>query len=248
MNRWKRLFYYVILNVLVSTCTVLAVLTVWDRIEGLGMNVTEPVEYDPGQFPTITSPPEIVITPKPTLNLQTYQVSTGETLSDIALAFDISVDELMEINGLTDPDALGEGAVLFVPLTQDEEIPFETPTDIPAEQLTPEDTLDVVEQPAIEIVAVIGAGDLNSERVQIRGTGAVPLLLTGWQLGDEDGNLFTFPQINLYNDGAVELYSKAGVDTVVSLYWGRSEPIWNSGEVVTLFDANGQIQAAYQVP
>jgi LysM repeat protein len=248
MLRWKRLFYYVLLNVLVSTFTVLVVLTIWNRIEGLGMNITEPVEYDPGQFPTITSPPEVVITPKPTLALQTYQVSVGETLSDIALAFDISIDELMKINGIVDPNALGEGAVLIVPITEDEDISTETPTAIPVGQPTLEDTPERVEQVFIEIVAVIGAGDINSERVQIRGTGSVPLLLTGWQLEDESGNVYIFPKINLYNDGAVDLYTKAGIDTVVSLYWGRSESIWDSGELVTLVDTSGQVQATYRVP
>ena len=33
MDKWKRLIYYLMINVLVSACTVLVVLTIWDRLQ-----------------------------------------------------------------------------------------------------------------------------------------------------------------------------------------------------------------------
>jgi hypothetical protein len=100
----------------------------------------------------------------------------------------------------------------------------------------------------VDIAAVIGAGDLGSERVQLRGLGDGTLSLTDWQLRDEDGNVYTFPQITLFGSGAVEIYSTTGVDTVVALYWNSGEAIWESGEAVTLLDDSGVLQATYNVP
>jgi len=34
MKHWKRLLFYLILNVLISACTVLAVLFFWDQMRG----------------------------------------------------------------------------------------------------------------------------------------------------------------------------------------------------------------------
>ena len=100
----------------------------------------------------------------------------------------------------------------------------------------------------VEIMAVIGAGDLDSERVQLRGTGASSLDLTGWRLRDEDNNEYIFPKITLFANGAVNVNTSAGVDTVVALFWGKSKAVWSSGETVTLLDSAGNIQATYQVP
>jgi hypothetical protein len=100
----------------------------------------------------------------------------------------------------------------------------------------------------VDIVAVIGAGDLSSERVQLKGLGDVSLSLTGWRLQDEDGNVYTFPQITLFGNGAIDVYSSTGVDTVVALYWNSGEPIWETGETVTLLDGAGTVQAIYLVP
>jgi hypothetical protein len=38
------------------------------------------------------------------------------------------------------------------------------------------------------------------------------------------------------------------VDDVVALYWGLAEPAWEIGEIVTLVDDLGNIQATYTVP
>lgn len=46
---------------------------------------------------------------------ETYEVSPGETLSEIARDLGISIDQLMEANGITDPDRVRSGQVLKVP-------------------------------------------------------------------------------------------------------------------------------------
>ena len=47
------------------------------------------------------------------------QVQPGDTLGTIAEQFGVSVDLLMRLNGLSDPNALGSGELLLVPVTPD---------------------------------------------------------------------------------------------------------------------------------
>ena len=100
----------------------------------------------------------------------------------------------------------------------------------------------------IEIVSVVGPGTLGSEYVLIRYGGADSVTLTGWRLVDSQGNAFTFPSLTLYEGGAVQVNSASGSDSVAQLYWGRSEPVWESGDVASLFDAQGDLRALYRIP
>ncbi|MBN1305885.1 MAG: lamin tail domain-containing protein [Anaerolineales bacterium] len=100
----------------------------------------------------------------------------------------------------------------------------------------------------IEIVSVVGVGTLNAEVVVIRYTGDEELGLAGWRLQDENGNKFDFPQLVLYKNGAVQLHTASGTNTVVDLYWGLRNPVWESGEVARLYDNNGDLRAVYTIP
>jgi LysM repeat protein len=226
--QWKRIFYFLLINIIVSAITTLVVLNIWDRSHQSEVVVTDS-SLSQVVIPTLTQgvvdQVEIVETPR--VELEAYQVSTGETLGEIALAYDITLDELLELNGLSDPDEIGAGATIFVPVRGQ-----------PVSGGNPQ----------VEIVAVIGAGDLDSERVQIRGIGDVELTLTGWRLQDETGYVYVFPQITLFGSGAVDIYSTTGVDTVVALYWNSGVSIWETGETVTLLDDTGNLQATYMVP
>jgi hypothetical protein len=95
---------------------------------------------------------------------------------------------------------------------------------------------------------VIGAGDLATERVFLVRTGDGSLSLSGWEMQDENGNTFVFPQLELYEGGAVNVWTTTGAPTVVDLYWGLQSPVWSSGDQVTLVDAQGEVQATYMVP
>jgi hypothetical protein len=95
---------------------------------------------------------------------------------------------------------------------------------------------------------VFGAGDLANEVVLIKRTGDGELALTGWQIKGDDGTPYTFPSLVLYPGGAVQVHTAAGVNTVVDLYWGLDEPVWQSGETVTLLDPQGQVYATYRIP
>jgi hypothetical protein len=100
----------------------------------------------------------------------------------------------------------------------------------------------------VKISSVVGAGTRSSEIVVVKFEGDGQLELAGWQLKDEDGNTFTFPKITLYPNGAVQVHTVSGTDTVIDLYWGIGEAVWSSGENARLFDAQGNLRAVYRVP
>ena len=101
---------------------------------------------------------------------------------------------------------------------------------------------------AVKISSVVGAGTLNSEIVVVKFEGDGQLDLASWQLKDEDGNIFKFPQLTLYPNGAVQVHTITGTDTVIDLYWGLGNAVWSSGENARLFDAQGNLRAVYRVP
>jgi hypothetical protein len=101
---------------------------------------------------------------------------------------------------------------------------------------------------AVKISRVVGAGAKDSEIVVVKFEGEGQLDLSSWQLKDEDGNTFKFPKLILYPNGAVQVHTITGSDTVIDLYWGIGEPVWSSGENARLFDAQGNLRAVYRVP
>ena len=100
----------------------------------------------------------------------------------------------------------------------------------------------------VSMVGVIGAGALADERIIIQNVGTQQLDLTGWHLTDAQGNAYTFPQLTLFPGGKVQLHTVAGQDSPTDLFWGRSTPIWFSGELAALYDTQNIARAFYRVP
>ncbi|MEW6241771.1 MAG: lamin tail domain-containing protein, partial [Chloroflexota bacterium] len=100
---------------------------------------------------------------------------------------------------------------------------------------------------SVRIVSVSGAGML-AETVIIKNFGAGEVNLAGWQLQDEDGNIFIFPPMTLIANGAVQVHTATGTNSVVDLYWNLQDPVWESGEEAQLTDAQDNVREAYQVP
>lgn len=100
----------------------------------------------------------------------------------------------------------------------------------------------------LAISAIIGAGALDNERVQIEHRGDRDVSLEGWRLQDEDGNRYSFPALVLHPGAALTLFSRSGDDSVTELYWERGSAVWESGEQAELLDPNGDVQAEYSVP
>ena len=112
----------------------------------------------------------------------------------------------------------------------------------------PQATLNPQIDIPVEIVSVIGAGTLNVEWVVIRNAGTESLNLSNWQLKDSDRNVYFFPNLTLNGGGAVQIHTVSGTNTVIDLYWGETEPVWESGEEAQLLDSSGNVRAVYKVP
>ena len=95
---------------------------------------------------------------------------------------------------------------------------------------------------------MIGAETFDAEMVSVRYSGDGELDLAGWYLEDENKNVFVFPQLILFAEGAVRVHTMSGQNTVVDLYWGMRESVWESGEVASLMDSQDIERAIYEVP
>lgn len=230
MSQWKRLLPYLLLNVIISALTTLFVLYTWDRTHP-GVSGYVPASGDPSSAlaaaggtaePAINQPPQ----PTPTTSYTVYQVTTNQTVSEIASQFGVPLQQLLDANGIPADQVLGAGDALRIPSTP----------------------IAVVEAD-VQVVGVIGAGDLASERVVIRQFGEGQASLEGWTLEAGSGEVYRFPGLQLARDGSqVELYTHMGTDTAAALYWNLEQPLWRSGDTIFLRDADGTQRASYTVP
>jgi LysM repeat protein len=278
MRHWKRLFYYLIINVFVSACTVVTILTLWQRFQPeiplLGdinplalITPLSPGSLFPDYLSSVetieptSTPVQATATPSEEQPVETpmtemaYTVQTGDTLGAIAVKFNITVAEITEVNEIDNPEALEVGQVLIIrrplinPATQTSLTPREMEAEI--ETTTPDPPRNPTPAPGgsrVIIDSVIAAGDLASERIFIKRVGTGELSLTGWQLVSESGETFDFPQLTLFENGAVFIYTKEGQTTAVALYWALDHSVWESGEKVVLLDDQGEVHATYQIP
>jgi hypothetical protein len=112
----------------------------------------------------------------------------------------------------------------------------------------PQATLDPQVDIPVEIISIIGAGTLSAEWVVVSYKGEDQINLANWELRDENKNVFIFPQLILHPNGAVQIHTASGTNTVIDLYWGKSDPVWQSGEEAQLYDPSGNVRAKYKVP
>jgi LysM repeat protein len=224
MKQFTRLTLFLLLNLVVSACTTLTVLYLWDQLHTTDQGSLLPPlarilrpEPTSTATPTPQDTPTPAPTPTPAFNFHT--VVSGETFDSIATEYNISVSELLAANGFSENQILGIGETLRVPIR------------------------------VVEIESIVGAGDLESERVVIRSVVDNELSLAGWQLETQAGLAYAFPQVSIYTKGgAVNVYTRAGSNTVSELFWGLDQPVWKSGEMATLRDPAGEVRATYLIP
>lgn len=113
---------------------------------------------------------------------------------------------------------------------------------------TSDATLPPADATTIEIQAVIGAGDLENEHIQLACKSKDPVDLLGWRLIFENHYDYVFPKITLFPGGSVNVYSKAGVDSAIELFFQQPVSILVSGEEIQLRDPAGTIRSRYTIP
>lgn len=124
----------------------------------------------------------------------------------------------------------------------------QAPVAAPQAAATDAGTAPALPEGAVQIVSVIGAGNLQVEAVIVKYTGEGELDLTGWHLRDNAGHSFTFPPFKLFKDGAVQVHTAGGTDTAIDLYWAQRQAAWESGQAVLLTTPEGEAQDSYPVP
>lgn len=168
MKFWKKTFPFILLNIIVSAATLLAVLTFWQQRNPL-----------PSSEPT-----QPIITPIQGNQSSSLAAPTAQTLKD----------RLLRIEG------------------------------------------------------VFGAGDIKVEYILLRNPSDTAVDLAGWRIVSDGGRSYRFPNLTLYPQGAVNIYTGPGTDTVTELHWNSDAALWTSGDELTLFDSQGNEHTLFKVP
>jgi competence protein ComEC len=54
--------------------------------------------------------------------------------------------------------------------------------------------------------------------------------------------------VTLHPGATLKIHTASGHNTAADLYWGRTSPLWASGELAALYDAQNVARAFYRVP
>jgi LysM repeat protein len=215
-----------------------------------------PIAATGASAPSTSVPPTEPPTPAPLV----YTVKAGDTLSGIAQAYEVSIQDIVAANNLANPDVLNVGQELIIPghFATPVAPPPDAPASAPSESSPTVESVPPSPAPAlptltpsgpsvVEVTQVLGAGRLAAEVVIVHNRGGLTSLAK-WTLSDAEGNVFIFPSLSLFIDGEVRVHSAVGQNTPTDLYWGRTAPAWQSGELITLKDAEGNRVDTYIVP
>jgi LysM repeat protein len=223
-----------------------------------------------GVVARITEPAEgVELTPTPVVHV----VQAGDTVSGLALRYDVPEADIIAANQLDNPNFLQLGTELVIPvgglppvtatLTP---VPTETDTPIPFEPPSADMTATIAAEAGatattlptpvplggelqVEIAEILEVGQVDRERVVLNNLGDSLADMQGWTLSDDDGNTYTFPNFRLWKGGSVTIHTRLGQDgnPPANFYWGKLEAIWSLGETATLKDAEGNVVSAYTV-
>ncbi len=262
---FRRMLPFLILNIVVSALVMLGILYWWGQrniqpTEGLAAVEVPITGIDPGVVelaptlpPTDTPPPPTPTSPpEPTY----HTVQAGESLSTISSIYGVSMQEIMDANGLLNENFIQAGQDLLIPIggvvipepVEEVENVTATPIGVPP---TPIPTVPLSEGEAdLTVSSFNGIGEISAENILIVNNGSRSVEITGWTVRDSGGTVYTFGQgATLFGGGAgIQLFSGTGEDTTTSRYWGQAGSVWQSGEIVQIYDAEGTLQITATVP
>jgi len=184
-----------------------------------------------------------------------HTVQEGDTLGFIALSYEVSLEDLLAANNLTEDAIIQPGQVLVIPqgeiLTPTPVTPtpvpptptLATPTSFPTATPTPPGPVEV------RIQEVLAPGELAREGVVIVNRGRT-VNLQGWTMGAAGGDaVYVFPRLTLAQEVPVTVYTINGDDSPQDLYWGQATAQWGvTGVVIELRDAEGDLIATFTLP
>ena len=147
-------------------------------------------------LPSPTPEPTPAPSPTPTPAPREYAIKDGETLSQIAEANGLSIDELAEYNDIESPDSIFSGQIIIIPSPDGNFVapPAAVPTATPTPVLTKgtvnsEDGLNIRESPSIDSERIGGLSDqeevgLTGITQLVGGSTWYELSEGGWVIGD----------------------------------------------------------------
>ena len=103
----------------------------------------------------------------------------------------------------------------------------------------------VAEKISLAISNVNYPGQRQRESVVIANEGDA-VELKGWTLASQRGTAYTFPNVTLFRDTFINIYTTSGADVSTDLFMNRGDAAWQVGDVVTLA-RNGQPVATYAI-
>ncbi len=236
--------------------------------------IVRPTTVNPTSTPTsVVSTTQVAAAATPTPEQLIHIVQSGDTISGLALRYDVPEGDIIAANQLVNPNFLQVGMELVIPVgglsqatatftpaptATDTPIPFEPPSadmtaTAAAEAGATATSLPTPVPPTgevqIKITEILGAGQVDQERVTITNSGSRLADMQGWRLSDADGNVYTFPNFRLWAGGGVAVHSRIGQDgsPPANFYWGKLEAVWSPGEIATLKDAAGVTISTYVV-
>ena len=110
--------------------------------------------------------PQPTPTPQPTpvtpSDAETYTVKSGDTLGKIAQAYSTTVDTLVKLNGISNPNLIFVGQVIKLP-KKEEVKPTPTPTPAPTPAPAPKPTPAPTPSEPTEVTQIVKAGDTLGE-------------------------------------------------------------------------------------
>lgn len=268
----RRMLPFILINIVVSATVLLLILFWWDSRQPQSEVVTAtapPVAFE--TQPTLATSGLLgEATPgigaddddetdepdEPEDGPVVHIVQAGETLGNISQQYDVPVGDIATANDIVNVNSISIGQELIIPIGG---LPTATPPPTATATQTPTATA-LATEPAetedpevlVEITEVLGVGAFTEEAVRITNTGAQPLALEGWQLEDEDGNVYTFIDATLFGTSdagapSILIHTEAGQNGPSDLYWGMETAVWERGEIVSLYDEEGVLQASYAI-
>lgn len=236
--------------------------------------MVRPEEVVPTPVPTsVAMATQEIVATAPTEQQVVHTVQAGDTISGLALLYDVPEEDIVAANQLENPNFLQVGMQLVIPVgglaqatatftpaptPTDTPIPFEPPSanmtataaaELGATATTLPTPLPATGELQIEITEILAAGQIAQERVTINNLGDRLADMQGWTLSDVEGYIYTFPNFRLWVGGSVTVHTRIGQDgnPPANLYWGKLEAVWSPGEMVTLKDAAGATVSSYVV-
>ncbi len=251
MNR-RQLAFVVIINAVVSLVIALSVIWVFEMrrpdpeaLAAIYTPLPQPVlagtptsgadSAAPTPSPTIASVAQTAGAVQTPAGEEIYTVQGGDSLLAIATRYHISVDDIVRANNLTDPDFVFSGQRLIIPVNGQAAAGGAPAASTPITQ-------------GVQISAVDGAGDLANESVLLVNESDNPFSLQGWKVERANGPSYTFGNVPLFPGGSVRLHSAAGSDTSIDFYWNQPNAVWQSGAVVQVRNAQGDVVTTYTAP